>query len=255
MKSSLFVLCALFASAYAIKAVPEEDQVNLQVGVEAQARANVREMLKANLRAALERPSGNTRAGIDTWILPGSVPVMPEPSSNPDVFTGVQLEESRGDAWPGPICPGSEPIMPIASSNPDVFEEAFVQVRDDELPSVEDARAQAAAMQAEMDHAVAEADAKRAQQQAQYEANIKNDDPAGQLQGLMNAQASLHRLTSAFSAKPNLDKVSGMAQKLGIPMTPELMQLGTNEAISNALVEIAVGMGKTEQEISSALSD
>ena len=32
-------------------------------------------------------------------------------------------------------------------------------------------------------------------------------------------------------------------------MTPELMQLGTNEAISNALVEIAVGMGKTETEI------
>jgi hypothetical protein len=44
-----------------------------------------------------------------------------------------------------------------------------------------------------------------------------------------------------------------MAQKLGIPMTPELMQLGTNEAISNALVEIAVGMGKSETEISNAL--
>ena len=44
-----------------------------------------------------------------------------------------------------------------------------------------------------------------------------------------------------------------MAQKLGIPMTPELMQLGTNEAISNALVEIAVGMGKSEDEIAAAL--
>ena len=110
-------------------------------------------------------------------------------------------------------------------------------------------------MQAQMDQAVAEADAKRAEQQRQYEINIKNDDPAGQLQGLMNAQASLHRLTSAFSAKPNLDKVTAMAQKLGIPMTPELMQLGTNEAISNALVEIAVGMGKSEQEISASLTD
>lgn len=69
----------------------------------------------------------------------------------------------------------------------------------------------------------------------------------------MNAQQSLHRLTAGFSAKPNLDKVSGMAQKLGIPMTPELMQLGSNEAISNALVEIAVGMGKSEGEISKAL--
>ena len=36
-------------------------------------------------------------------------------------------------------------------------------------------------------------------------------------------------------------------------MTPELMQLGNNEAISNALVEIAVGMGKSEDEISAAL--
>jgi len=69
----------------------------------------------------------------------------------------------------------------------------------------------------------------------------------------MNAQQSLHRLTSAFSAKPNMEKVTGMAQKLGIPMTPELMQLGSNEAISNALVEIAVGMGKSEEEISHAL--
>lgn len=84
-------------------------------------------------------------------------------------------------------------------------------MRDDDLPSVEDARVQAAQMQAQMDQAIAQADQKRAEQQAQYESNIKNDDPAGQLQGLMNAQASLHRLTSAFSAKPNLDKVSGMA--------------------------------------------
>ena len=44
-----------------------------------------------------------------------------------------------------------------------------------------------------------------------------------------------------------------MAQKLGIPMTPDIMQLGNNEAISNALVEIAVGMGKSEEEISAAL--
>jgi len=108
-------------------------------------------------------------------------------------------------------------------------------------------------MQAQMDEAVAAADQKRADQQKSYEANINNNDPAAQLQGLMNAQSSLKRLTSGFSAKPNMDKVNGMAQKLGIPMTPELMQLGTNEAISNALVEIAVGMGKSETDISKAL--
>ena len=69
----------------------------------------------------------------------------------------------------------------------------------------------------------------------------------------MNARASLKRLTSGFTSKPNVDKVTTMAQKLGIPMTPELMQLGNNEAISNALVEIAVGMGKSEDEITKAL--
>jgi hypothetical protein len=69
----------------------------------------------------------------------------------------------------------------------------------------------------------------------------------------MNAQASLKRLTTNFTSKPNVDKVTTMAQKLGIPMTPELMQLGNNEAISNALVEIAVGMGKSEDEITKAL--
>lgn len=69
----------------------------------------------------------------------------------------------------------------------------------------------------------------------------------------MNAQASLKRLTTGFTSKPNVDKVTVMAQKLGIPMTPELMQLGNNEAISNALVEIAVGMGKSEDEITKAL--
>merc|ERR1712167_293581 len=118
--------------------------------------------------------------------------------------------------------------------------------------TVEGARAKAALMQAQLDKAVADADAKREAQQKQFE-NQDMSDPAAQLQGLMNAQQSLHRLTSAFSSKPNLDKVTDMAQKLGIPMTPELMQLGNNEAISNALVEIAVGMGKSETEIANAL--
>ena len=44
-----------------------------------------------------------------------------------------------------------------------------------------------------------------------------------------------------------------MASKLGIEFTPELMQLGSNEAISNALVEIAVTNGKSEDEIAAAL--
>ena len=60
-------------------------------------------------------------------------------------------------------------------------------------------------------------------------------------------------MTSAFSSKPNLDKVQDMAKGLGIEITPDIMQLGSNEAISNALVEIAVANGKSEDEIAKAL--
>ena len=132
----------------------------------------------------------------------------------------------------------------------------YVQLSDNTDDAQADVQAEKqkwANMQAQMDAAVAQADNKRAEQQSQYEENIGKGDPAAQLQGLMNAQQSLKRISSAFQAKPKQDKVSDMAQKLGIPMTPELMQLGSNEAISNALVEIAVGMGKTEEEISAAL--
>ena len=56
-----------------------------------------------------------------------------------------------------------------------------------------------------------------------------------------------------MASKPKEGKIKELAAKLGVEFTPELMQLGTNEAISNALVEIAVGMGKSEDEISKAL--
>lgn len=106
----------------------------------------------------------------------------------------------RGDAWPGVILPGSEPIMPIPSDPIDLqldeqaaeranvrlelknelrsaldmntgrpSEVQFVQIRDAD-DTVEGAREKAAQMQAQLDKAVADADAKRAQQQAEFEA-------------------------------------------------------------------------------------
>ena len=44
-----------------------------------------------------------------------------------------------------------------------------------------------------------------------------------------------------------------MASDLGVPLTGELMALSSNEEISNKIVEIALGMGKTEDEIAAAL--
>lgn len=68
----------------------------------------------------------------------------------------------------------------------------------------------------------------------------------------MSAQASLHRL-SAMASRPKEDKIKELSQKLGIDWNPEFMKLGTNEAITNALVEIAVGQGKSEAEIAAAV--
>ena len=44
-----------------------------------------------------------------------------------------------------------------------------------------------------------------------------------------------------------------MADKLNIEVTPELLKLDDNEAITNALVEIATQAGKSEDEIAAAL--
>ena len=45
-----------------------------------------------------------------------------------------------------------------------------------------------------------------------------------------------------------------MAHKLGIPFTPELLVLGSNAAISDALIEKAVAAGKTEEQINAAMA-
>lgn len=45
-----------------------------------------------------------------------------------------------------------------------------------------------------------------------------------------------------------------MAQKLGVPFTADLMALGSNSAISDALIEKAVNAGKTEEQINAAMA-
>ena len=102
-----------------------------------------------------------------------------------------------------------------------------------------------------MDDNLAKVEANREQERKQQ--MEAGDDPASQLKGLMNAQSSLHRL-SALASKPKPEKIKELAAKLGVEFDPALMQLGTNEAISNALVEIAIGQGKSEAEITRAIA-
>jgi len=59
---------------------------------------------------------------------------------------------------------------------------------------------------------------------------------------------------AATEEKASQDKVKEMAQKLGIPFTADLIALGTNAAISDALIEKAVAAGKSEAQINEAMS-
>jgi len=50
------------------------------------------------------------------------------------------------------------------------------------------------------------------------------------------------------------DKIKEMASKLRIPFTNDLLALGSNSAISDALIEKAVALGRSEAEINAAMS-
>jgi len=50
------------------------------------------------------------------------------------------------------------------------------------------------------------------------------------------------------------DKIKEMAKKLGIPFTNDLLALGSNAAISDALIEKAVALGRTEAQINAAMA-
>lgn len=73
----------------------------------------------------------------------------------------------------------------------------------------------------------------------------------------MDTQQSLHRLSSVFSGKASTDKVQELTGKLGISLPQDTMQaiasLGSNEKISEAIMQSALEMGKSEQEIAAAI--
>ena len=69
----------------------------------------------------------------------------------------------------------------------------------------------------------------------------------------MDTTASLHRIGLAFQGKSKDAKVKETAEKLGIEMTPDIMKLGTDEAISGKLIELAMEAGQTEDQIAKAL--
>ena len=124
MKSSLIVISALFASVSSMKlATTDEESINLQIGVEARARSNVREELRTNLRAFLESEEQKPQniQNIQTEDYYG---YQGEDQHGYGQWGNTGHKHIGGDSnWPAPILPGSEPVMPVKSSDPDVFVE------------------------------------------------------------------------------------------------------------------------------------
>lgn len=82
--------------------------------------------------------------------------------------------------------------------------------------------------------------------------NVKTADPVAASAPVVAAPSKASE--NQAQAQASQEKVKEMAQKLGIPFTADLLALGSNSAISDALIEKAVAAGKTEAQINEAMA-
>ena len=80
--------------------------------------------------------------------------------------------------------------------------------------------------------------------------NVKTSTPVPAPAAAAPSKAS----DNQAQAQASQEKVKEMAQKLGIPFTADILALGSNSAISDALIEKAVAAGKTEAQINEAMA-
>jgi hypothetical protein len=136
-----FAVIALLASTSAIQLTDQDDQLDLQIGVEAQARVNVRADLSQSLRQYLGKGPH------PEWILPNSVPIKPKADDSPvqDVeYKAVQLgDEGYDGSREDFILPNSRAVAKADLPKDSDLDTAFIQMNDD-LMSVDAARMQAA---------------------------------------------------------------------------------------------------------------
>lgn len=71
---------------------------------------------------------------------------------------------------------------------------------------------------------------------------------------MAQAPIAVVQTTTAAETKASQEKVKEMASKLGVPFTNDLLALGSNSAISDALIEKAVAAGKSEAQINAAMA-
>tara|TARA_B110001450_G_scaffold218990_1_gene213738 strand:+ start:137 stop:466 length:330 start_codon:yes stop_codon:yes gene_type:complete len=65
---------------------------------------------------------------------------------------------------------------------------------------------------------------------------------------------AIAQTTESADEKASQEKVKELASKLGVPFTNDLLSLGSNSAISDALIEKAVSAGKSVAQINAAMS-
>ena len=80
--------------------------------------------------------------------------------------------------------------------------------------------------------------------------NVKSSTPVAAPAVAAPSKASENQA----QAQASQEKVKEMAQKLGIPFTADILALGSNSAISDALIEKAVAAGKSEAQINEAMA-
>ena len=99
--------------------------------------------------------------------------------------------------------------------------------------SVEHAKIQAQTMNAQLQAGVEKAENRQKQADIQLEANKEKP------KSLESMQQHLHLVTKSFSVGKD-EQMNQLSQKLGVEMTPEIRNLGSNDLISKALVDHAV---------------
>ena len=80
-----------------------------------------------------------------------------------------------------------------------------------------------------------------------------HDEGEMNLDNLKDTYRSMTHLTQVLSGKASDDTMKSLASKLQVELTPDIANLGTNQDISNALVEKAVKNGRDIKDMDKQL--
>ena len=70
---------------------------------------------------------------------------------------------------------------------------------------------------------------------------------------LKKTQDTIKKLHTVLSGKASMERMTELAKKLKVDLTPEIKSLGDNDAISNALVDRAIKLGRDIKDIDKEL--